>query len=87
MVERLFLTVTQGCLRFVKVVFPDHTHLLFFRIAHVYKFNVLMSPTIPLISLQSQGFYAANFSKHYTIKQGQALYDTYFPVFKNWSCI
>ena len=29
MVERLFLAVPQGCLRFVVVVFPDHTHLLF----------------------------------------------------------
>ena len=29
MVERLFLVVPQGCLRFVIVVFPDHTHLLF----------------------------------------------------------
>ena len=28
MVERLFLAVPQGCLRFVIVVFPDHTHLL-----------------------------------------------------------
>ena len=28
MVERLFLTVPWGCLRFVIVVFPDHTHLL-----------------------------------------------------------
>ena len=30
MVERLFLVVPQVCLRFVIVVFPDHTHLLFF---------------------------------------------------------
>ena len=30
MVERLFLAVARGCLRFVIVVFPDHTHLLFF---------------------------------------------------------
>ena len=30
MVERLFLAVPWGCLRFVVVVFPDHTHLLFF---------------------------------------------------------
>ena len=30
MVERLFLAVPRGCLRFVNVVFPDHTHLLFF---------------------------------------------------------
>ena len=29
MVERLFIAVPQGCLRFVIAVFPDHTHLLF----------------------------------------------------------
>ena len=29
MVERLFLTVPWGCLLFVIVVFPDHTHLIF----------------------------------------------------------
>ena len=29
MVEWLFLAVQWGCLRFVIVVFPDHTHLLF----------------------------------------------------------
>ena len=29
MVERLFLAVPRGCLRFVIVVIPDHTHLLF----------------------------------------------------------
>ena len=32
MVERLFLAVPLGCLRFVIVVFPDHTHLLFLRL-------------------------------------------------------
>ena len=31
MVERLFLAVPWGCLRFVIVVSPDHTHLLFFK--------------------------------------------------------
>ena len=35
MVERLFLAVTRGCLRFVIVVFPDHTHLLFLYISFV----------------------------------------------------
>ena len=30
MVEPLFLAVPRGCLRFVIVVFPDQTHLLFF---------------------------------------------------------
>ena len=29
MVEWLFLAVPWGCLRFVIVVYPDHTHLLF----------------------------------------------------------
>ena len=31
MVERLFLAVLRGCLQFVIVVFPDHTHLLFLK--------------------------------------------------------
>ena len=31
MVEQLFLMVPRGCLWFVIVVFPDHTHLLFLR--------------------------------------------------------
>ena len=32
MVEGLFLAVQPVCLRFVIVVFPDHTHLLFITI-------------------------------------------------------
>ena len=36
-VERLFLAVPWGCLRFVIVVFPDHTHLLFLLKAGVSK--------------------------------------------------
>ena len=36
MVERLFLAVPRGCLRFVIVVFPDHTHLLFFAAEYLY---------------------------------------------------
>ena len=35
MVERLFLKVPWGCLRFVIVVFPDHTHLLL-----IVKYNI-----------------------------------------------
>ena len=31
MVERFFLSVPRGCLWFVIVVFPDHTHLLFLK--------------------------------------------------------
>ena len=33
MVERLFLTAPRGCLQFVIVVFPDHTHLLFLHLS------------------------------------------------------
>ena len=33
LVERLFLAVPRGCLQFVIVVFPDHTHLLFLKSA------------------------------------------------------
>ena len=32
MVVRLFLAMPRGSLHFVIVVFPDHTHLLFFMI-------------------------------------------------------
>ena len=35
MVEPLFLAAPLVCLRFVIVIFPDHTHLLFF----TYKMN------------------------------------------------
>ena len=45
MVERLFLTVPRGCLQFVIVVFPDHTHLLFFSC------YLLLSPYLCFISL------------------------------------
>ena len=35
MVERLFLAVPWGCLRFVIVTLPDHTHLLFFTLTYI----------------------------------------------------
>ena len=40
MVERLFLAVPRGYLRFVIVVFPDHTHLLF--ILNIYAHGVVL---------------------------------------------
>ena len=43
MVERLFLAVPQGCLRFVIVVFPDHTHLLFFPVNTMLYFGMFLS--------------------------------------------
>ena len=35
MIERLFLAVPRGCLQFVIVVFPDHTHLLFSKVSQI----------------------------------------------------
>ena len=48
MVERLFLAVPRGCLRFVIVVFPDHTHLLFskFEVSDRNKQMILNTPHI-----------------------------------------
>ena len=43
-VERLFLAVPRGCLQFVIVVFPDHTHLLFLSIGFLsLRYSVLCS--------------------------------------------
>ena len=44
MVERLFLAVPWGCLRFVIVVFPDQTHLLFL-IRNTISGKILLSAT------------------------------------------
>ena len=41
MAERLFLGMPRGCLRFVIVVFPDHSHLLFLIPALVFKNSAL----------------------------------------------
>ena len=39
-VGRLFLAVPGGCLQFVIVVFPDHTHLLYLGVAYVAFYDV-----------------------------------------------
>ena len=41
MAEWVFLTVPWGCLLFVIVVFPDHTHLLFFYSINYNLFNFM----------------------------------------------
>ena len=55
MVEWLFLTVPWGCLRFVIVVFPDHTQLLFYLLdffcSGIQLFYLLLSPYLCFISL------------------------------------
>ena len=43
--ERPFLAVPWGCLRFVIVVFPDHTHLLFIMIPYFLKFSSILINT------------------------------------------
>ena len=52
MVERLFLTVPRGCLQFVIVVFPDHTHLLFFTMFCTWRHYESMKPNIKSFYMQ-----------------------------------
>ena len=66
MVERLFLAVPRGCLQFVIVVFPDHTHLLFLKIIYIYMYNYSFrysrtaqypEPVVSVFSSDSTGRY------------------------------
>ena len=43
MVGQLFLAVPRACLRFVIVVFPDHTHLLFLILCFIYLTELLVT--------------------------------------------
>ena len=53
MVERLFLAVPRGCLQFVIVVFPDHTHLLLFTLIYLLPRCERVSVANYLVSHQS----------------------------------
>ena len=58
MFERLFLAVPRGCLQFVSVVFPDHTHLLFLLyFCPGMQFYLLLSPYLYFISFVYLDFY------------------------------
>ena len=46
MVERLFLAVPRGCLQFVIVVFPDHTHLLFLHANYIRSSHCSLYPVV-----------------------------------------
>ena len=50
MVEWLFLAVPWGCLRFVIVLFPDHTHLLFLKPWQLKLFKILNNMSPPVLS-------------------------------------
>ena len=62
MVERLFLAVPRGCLQFVIVVFPDHTHLLFLLKCVVISDPVILGPACrhPLKIFYDPLFYYTN---------------------------
>ena len=69
MVERLFLAVPRGCLQFVIVVFPDHTHLLFFNRESIKQYSqscsVTYSATLPsLFKLWPLFLYSFFYSKY-----------------------
>ena len=67
MVERLFLAMPRGCLQFVIVVFPDHTHLLFLIASLSVKlknyYNIHISETGPALLLHVHQ-YIAFFLQH-----------------------
>ena len=52
MVERLFLAVPRGCLQFMIVVFPDHTHLLFL-VLNLLK-NLIVKKTYQIATLEKR---------------------------------
>ena len=52
MVERLFLAVPRGCLRLVIVVFPDHTHLIFFIKETYYSWKIHPTTICCLLSIE-----------------------------------
>ena len=58
MVERLFFAVPWGCLQFVIVVFPDHTHLLFLSDFDFRCFRILMT------KINSQELFAMKNKQH-----------------------
>ena len=60
-VGRLFLAVPRGCLRFVIVVFPDHTHFLYLMSpAILYCLNYLSTQVTPWFCLKLR--YHGNYS-------------------------
>ena len=68
MVERLFLTVPRGCLQFVIVVFPDHTHLLFFSEATLTfcnNFSVIAEPLTNLLGKRVKFLWTDNCQKSF----------------------
>ena len=51
MVERLFLAVPRGCLQFVIVVFPDHTHILLLGVNMSYNMRHALNTMFCLLSV------------------------------------
>ena len=56
MVERLFLAVPQGCLRFMIVVFPDHTQLLFMTFGCILRYFLLLFCSSDLVNVGLKSF-------------------------------
>ena len=56
MVQRLFLAVPRGCLRFVILVFPDHVHILFLAATNVYALSKVLIVTVMKSGLENVSF-------------------------------
>ena len=67
MFEQLFLTVPRGYLRFVIVVFPDHTHLLFFMFPKAQNWPVEIAMKHPTLQIAQKLMNAIN--KQHGVRQ------------------
>ena len=78
MVGRLFLAVPRGCLQFVIVVFPDHTHLLFL---HCLRYNNQSYHSGLLSSKKSHG---STHARALIVKHVESSFENSYTV---WGCI
>ena len=70
MVERLLLAVPRGCLQFVIVVFPDHTHLLFFieSFSEIHHYNIILVTFLHVKGYVIDKFYKLGFTTTFITK-------------------
>ena len=78
MVEQLFLTVPRGCMWFVIVVFPDHTHLLFWIFSFLSNRNVFC---------KIGNFSIAEFISHTCLPQGSVRVGSALQTIREVHCI
>ena len=69
-VVRLFLAVPRVCLQFVIVVFPEHTHLLFWYLPHIL---LGVNAVFYMVLLSSVDFFSKLFFSNNSIRNTHSL--------------